>query len=370
MKLHHIIFNVILLFFCISHLAQAQQKTNLVKTIVIDAGHGGKDPGAVNGTLYEKNITLSVALKLGKMINAEHPDIKVVYTRTNDSFVPLQNRGAIANRANADLFISIHTNAAKATSASGTETYIMGIDKSGANLAVAMRENDVITYEADYTTRYEGYEPGSSESFIIFSLMNYAYQSKSLRMANLVQKEFAAGTTLKNRGVKQAGYLVLWHTAMPSILTEIGFISNPTDSKFLASESGQQKIAQLLFNATTNYIREQQSSPVSATTPNQPPEPKIEKPAAEPNGEVYYTILAAQSTTPMAINSQYFGPFVSVVEQVEINNSYKYYIERRFSYKEALLLHKKIKDLIPRATLEAFRGTKSISLEEARKSNP
>ena len=209
--------------------ANAQKKEIGINTVVIDAGHGGRDAGAVGRIYKEKDINLDVALRLGKMIGQKYPDVKVVYTRKTDVLIPLNERGNIANKAGADLFISIHINSNKSSAPSGTSTYVMGVDKAGKNLDVAMKENDVISYEDDYSTKYQGYVPGSPESFIIFSLIQSAYLSQSCTFADMVQKQFASQTKMQNRGVHQAGFLVLWSAAMPSILAEFGFISNPAE---------------------------------------------------------------------------------------------------------------------------------------------
>lgn len=383
MKLHYGVINVILALICISNPAIVHAQSKSVRCVVVDAGHGGKDPGATNGKLREKDITLTVALKFGELLQAKFPEIQVVYTRKTDIFVPLQTRSAIANKADADLFISIHTNAAKNTAASGTETFLMGVDKNGANLSVAMRENDVIAYEADYSTIYQGYEPGSSESFIIFSLMNYAFQSQSIRMATLVQKEFAANLPMKNRGVKQAGYLVLWNTSMPSILTEIGFISNSEESRYIASTAGQTKIAEQLLAATEKYIAHSKHKDIqiekigtkeikvadvtlpadkttSGTSQKKTPQKTETKPVAKQNidKELFYRVLATESDRRLVVNSRLFGPYVSVVEEKKEGEKYKYYIKSVISYKEALLLQDKVKELFPKATIIAFPGDK------------
>lgn len=367
------IFNAILILFCISGNVLAQTvATPPIKCVVIDAGHGGKDPGATNGKLLEKNVTLAVALKLGAKINAAYPNIKVVYTRKTDVFVPLQGRSEIANKADADIFISIHTNAAKNKEAYGTETFLMGVDKSGANMAVAMRENDVITYEADYSTTYQGYEPGSSESFIIFSLMNYAFQTQSLSLASMVQKEFGANLPTKNRGVKQAGYLVLWQTTMPSILTEIGFISHAEESKFLASDAGRDKIASLIAKALGNYINSVKNDNIKVEKTSivaETPSIVTAKPVAKSN-DLTYRILVMESTEKYELTAENFGPFVSVIEQVKDGNLYKYYAQKLVSYKEALLLQSKVIEIFPDAAIIALSGDKQISLDEARKIKP
>ena len=221
--------------------------------VVIDAGHGGHDPGAVGKISKEKNINLNVALKLGKQIQKNCPDVKVVYTRMRDVFIPLDRRAEIANNAKADLFISIHTNAlAKNRTAKGASTWTLGLAKSDANLEVAKRENSVILYESDYKTRYAGFNPNSAESYIIFEFMRNKHMEQSISLASEVQKCFASAKR-NNRGVRQAGFLVLRKTSMPSILVELGYISNPAEERFMRTKEGQNKLATAIYNAFTKY---------------------------------------------------------------------------------------------------------------------
>lgn len=230
----------------------AQNKVIGVKTIVIDAGHGGKDPGAVGNNLKEKDITLSVALKLGELITKHFKDVKVVYTRNNDEFVELFKRAKIANNAKADLFISIHVNSNKKPDPFGAETYVMGLSKSNGNLDVAMTENAVILNEDNYQKQYDGFDPHSPEAYIIFSLYQNANLDLGLTFSSLIQEEYKK-INRDDRGVKQAGFLVLWKTTMPSVLTEVGFISNPDDAKYLSKEKNQWLIAKSLFNSFSRY---------------------------------------------------------------------------------------------------------------------
>ena len=222
-------------------------------TLVIDAGHGGKDPGAKGRTINEKEINLNIALKLGRMVQANHPDVKVVYTRSSDKFVELDERAEIANRCKADLFISIHTNSvARGNSAKGTETYTLGLARTEENLAVAMRENSAILLEDDYQQRYEGFDPKSSESYIIFEFMQNKHVEQSIGLASEVQRYFTRANRL-DRGVRQAGFLVLRKTSMPSVLIEVGFISNRDEERFLASSDGQAKLARSISDAFDAY---------------------------------------------------------------------------------------------------------------------
>lgn len=225
--------------------------------IVIDAGHGGHDPGAIGKISKEKNINLKVALKLGTLIRQNCDDVKVIYTRSSDVFIPLDRRAEIANNAKADLFISIHTNAlAKNKTAQGASTWTLGLAKSDANLEVAKRENAVILYESDYKTRYAGFNPNSAESYIIFEFMQDKYMEQSVHLGSLVQKQFRHTCRRVDRGVHQAGFLVLKASAMPSILIELGFISTPEEERYLNTEEGANTLAQGIYRAFLTYKRE------------------------------------------------------------------------------------------------------------------
>ena len=227
-----------------------------LRTVVIDAGHGGHDPGAVSKSskLSEKQINLDLALRLGALIEKGCPDVKVVYTRKTDRFVELAERGDIANRNHADLFISIHVNSAKSTAASGTETFVMGTDKSSSNMEVCKRENSVILLEEDYSTTYEGFDPNNPESYIIFNLMQNAHFEQSIAFAALVQQQFVEnGPVKKSRGVRQAPLMVLWRTTMPSVLVEVGFLSNASDRTTLNQAANRQKIAQDIYDAFLSF---------------------------------------------------------------------------------------------------------------------
>lgn len=225
--------------------------------VVIDAGHGGHDPGAVGAFSKEKDINLTVALKFGNMIKQDCNDVKVVYTRSKDVFIPLDRRAEIANNAKADLFISIHTNAlANNRTAQGASTWTLGLAKSNANLEVAKRENSVILYESDYKTRYAGFNPNSAESYIIFEFMQDKYMEQSVHLASLVQKQFRSHCSRADRGVHQAGFLVLKASAMPSILVELGFISTPEEERYLNTEAGTSTLARGIYRAFLSYKRE------------------------------------------------------------------------------------------------------------------
>lgn len=227
-----------------------------VKTVVIDAGHGGHDSGCLGSHSKEKDVTLALALKLGKLLEENYPDVKVIYTRTTDVFVDLIERADIANRAKADLFISFHCNANVNKAAYGSETYAMGLHVSEANLNVAKRENSVILLEENYERNYDGFDPKSTEAYIIFSLYQNENIDKSLFIASMVQDHFTTKLKRYNRGVKQAGFIVLYKTNMPSILIESGFLTNMQDEAFLTSEDGQNNIANSVFLAFKAYKEE------------------------------------------------------------------------------------------------------------------
>ena len=226
-------------------------------TLVLDAGHGGKDPGAVGRFSQEKDLNLKLALKVGEQINARYPDVQVVYTRSSDVFVPLQTRADIANKNNADLFFSIHTNSAESRTASGVETFILGTEKMEKNLDVAMRENAVMKLEADYKTTYMGFDPNSIDSYIMFELMQNSYMDQSLQFATQVQQRFVDHLNRDDRGVRQAAFWVLLKTACPSVLFEMGFISNPDEERFLNQDASIAQMANAIVNAFGAYTHKQ-----------------------------------------------------------------------------------------------------------------
>ena len=230
-----------------------------VDVIVIDAGHGGKDSGTRGKQILEKDVALKIALKVGHYIESNVPGVKVIYTRKTDTYISLDERANIANRANADLFICIHANSMPGGRAIGTETYVMGLHKDESNFEVAKRENSVILMDADYKERYEGFDPDSPESYILFSLTQSAYQESSLLFAQKVEDQFKHRVGRNSRGVKQAGFVVLWRTTMPSVLIETGFLSHPSEEQFLAQERGQDLIASGIYRAFKEYKSEVES---------------------------------------------------------------------------------------------------------------
>lgn len=268
-------------------------------TVVIDAGHGGHDPGAIGHRGKEKNINLSVALKLGRLIERNCSDTRVVYTRSTDKFVALHERAEIANNAKANLFISIHTNslASRTTKVSGTETYTLGLHKTEENLEVAKKENSVILIESDYKKQYAGFNPNSAESYIIFEFLQDKYMSQSVSFAKSIQQQFKQTARRPDKGVHQAGFLVLRETSMPSVLIELGYINNPTEEAYLLSDNGSSALAQSIYKAFAKYrnLRNEEhaenSVPAQQSVESQPqiPEGKeiqesnviIDQPAAE-----------------------------------------------------------------------------------------
>lgn len=227
-------------------------------TLVLDAGHGGKDPGALGKTGREKNINLAVTLAVGKLVEQNLKDVKVVYTRKTDVFVELSERAAIANRAKADLFVSIHTNALpKGAQGRGSETYTLGMHRAADNLAVAKRENAAIMLEKDYESRYEGFDPKSSESYIIFEFMQDKNMERSVKLAQLIQRQFRSSGRV-DKGVHQAGFLVLRATSMPSCLVELGYITTLSEESYLLSQKGVNELANSIYEAIKKYKATQQ----------------------------------------------------------------------------------------------------------------
>lgn len=224
-------------------------------TLVIDAGHGGHDAGAIGAYSKEKDINLKVALAFGRLVEDNCPDVKVVYTRKTDVFIPLQRRADIANNNKADLFVSVHTNALPAgRQAYGSETYTLGMARANANLAVAKRENSVITLESDYKSTYQGFDPNKAESYVIFEFMQDKFMKQSVDLATCIQRQYASAGR-PNKGVHQAGFLVLRNTSMPSVLTELGFITTPSEEAYLNSQQGVTELSRSIYNGFLAYRR-------------------------------------------------------------------------------------------------------------------
>lgn len=353
--------------------------------VVIDAGHGGHDPGAIGKISKEKNINLNVVLKLGKQIQKNCPDVKVVYTRTRDVFIPLNRRAEIANDAKADLFISIHTNAlAKNRTAKGASTWTLGLAKSDANLEVAKRENSVILYESDYKTRYAGFNPNSAESYIIFEFMQDKYMSQSVHLASLVQKHFRNTCRRVDRGVHQAGFLVLKASAMPSILVELGFISTPEEERYLNTESGTTTLANGIFRAFLTYKREQEirlNGSSQTILPEDIPQPEEEKETAPPTGTTPKTeekTVAAQtedsgpvfkiqiltSSRPLGKNDKRLKGLKNV-DYYQEGGLYKYTYGASSDYNKVLRTKRSITAQFKDAFIIAFKNGKKMNVNAA-----
>ena len=363
--------------------------------VVIDAGHGGHDPGAIGKISKEKNINLKVALKLGGLIKLNCKDVKVVYTRTRDVFIPLDRRAQIANDAKADLFISIHTNAlAKNRTAQGASTWTLGLAKSDENLEVAKRENAVILYESDYETRYAGFNPNSAESYIIFEFMQDKYMSQSVHLASLVQKQFKNRCKRVDRGVHQAGFLVLKASAMPSILVELGFISTPAEERYLNTESGTSTLAEGIYQAFLTYKKEQEArhnGNGTESVPSQPkpspttketkgetvtgtplPQPDSRKPQAtkpvetapEEDEELIFKVQIYTSSTKIATTNKRFQG-VSRVEVYKEGNIYKYTAGTTANYDEALRTKRALEKRFKGAFVIAFKQGKRTDIQQA-----
>lgn len=237
--------------------APANDAPNQIRTVVLDAGHGGKDPGTHGLKVTEKRIVLELVLELGRLIKREMPDVRVIYTRSSDHFVELAERSAIANRNRADLFISIHCNASPSSHrVYGTETYTMGLHKTEGNLDVAKRENAVILKEANYQQTYKGFNPNSPLAHIMLANYQHAFMGSSINFAEKVERSFRRNAERKSNGVKQAGFLVLWRTTMPSVLIETGYLTNPDEERFLTSDDGQAQIAGAIYKAFAKYKEE------------------------------------------------------------------------------------------------------------------
>ncbi|MDR2120191.1 MAG: N-acetylmuramoyl-L-alanine amidase [Tannerella sp.] len=332
-------------------------------TVVIDAGHGGRDPGSIGSATKEKTINLAVALKLGKLISDAHKDVNVIYTRKTDRFVEVVERANIANRHNADLFISIHTNSVKkASNVKGAETYTLGLAKTQENLEVAMLENSVILMEDNYEQRYEGFDPNSSESYIIFEYLQNIYLEQSISLASGIQNAFASAKRI-NRGVRQAGFLVLKATSMPSVLIELGFISNKDEEKYMRSEAGQNQLAKSIYTAFAKYKNEydlRQSYPDNSHPAKAHNE---ELPAASAaNGQVIYKVQILSSDKKLSPASPKLKGYKA--DCYEENGLYKYTFGESTDYNAARQIQKKVSEDFKDAFIIRTRNGKRLKSNE------
>jgi N-acetylmuramoyl-L-alanine amidase len=351
---------LLLLFLCgwipVSSGGQTAGQPSAKEVIVIDAGHGGKDPGAIGKKVQEKSITLAVALKVGKLISDNMKDVKVIYTRDSDEFIELYQRAALANKNKAELFLSIHCNANKNKTLRGAETYIMGLHRSVANLEVAKFENASILLESDYNREYGGFDPNSDESYIIFSLYQNANLDLSTRLAATIQEQMSERVGLTDRGVRQAGFLVLYKTTMPSVLAEIGYLSNEEEEDFLISDKGEDYIASAIYRAVKEY--RQETDPPVKTAPA--PAKASKSPA------VFYSIQVKSSPTQLTTDASSFNGLTGV-EMYRHAGVFKYRVGREQSFDSALKVLADVKKKgYKDAFVIAFQGTERITVLKAK----
>ena len=381
---------ILLIMMCmVAMVALAQQNTRKF-TLVIDAGHGGHDSGALGSYSKEKNINLNVALAFGRYVEQNCPDVKVIYTRKRDVFVTLHERANIANRNKADLFVSIHTNALpRGRQARGLETYTLGMHRAGDNLDVAKRENSVILIEKDYKQHYEGFDPNSSESYILFEFMQDKNMANSVELAKFVQRKVCAQAGRPDKGVKQAGFLVLRETSMPSCLIELGFITTPSEEAFLASQDNIEKIGKGIYEAFVEYRKKFDKSftvpfkpadegerkveheerqrvkptePDTLSNPVAPDEkkhervPQEEKPVKNQNTDapVFKVQILTMNKKLSAGNNAFKG--LTDVDCYQDNGSYKYTVGASTDYNEIYRLRKSILNKFPEAFIIAFKN--------------
>lgn len=359
---------LILLFLIASFISASgtYQKDEKNWVIVIDAGHGGKDPGAIGSISREKNITLPIALKTGEYIEQNIENVTVIYTRKNDTFVDIKERANIANKNNADLFISIHANWADSKKIHGTETFIMGLAKDQQNLEVAIKENEVILLENDYSTKYEGFDPKSPESYIMFTLMQNIYQEQSTGLASKIQTQYKENNDRIDRGVKQAGFWVLFMTTMPSVLTETGFITNPDEERYLSSREGQNNIASSLFIACREYINEIDSKSGISAVKNQNSGAKDTGIAevSPTSADVIYMVQISASSQKTEIKPENFNGLKDVVE-INTEDRFRYTSGKFTGYPEAVTYRKKLANIYPDAFVIAVKNNKILPLQQA-----
>ena len=362
-----------------------------LKRVIIDAGHGGKDPGAIGTGRHkdtEADVALAVSLKLRGYILENYDSVEVIMTRDSDKFIELRQRTKIANDAKADLFISVHCNTNGNSSAKGTETYVIGVSKEKSNLEVAKRENQVITLEDNYEENYEGFDPNSPEIMVGLTMMQQNYLDNSILFADLVQKQFTYRVGRKNRGVKQAGYWVISYTMMPSVLIELGFISNDEEEDFLNSSKGQVYMASAIYRAFKEYkiklegvdaskktIKSEQTKPKTRT--NAPPVPEAPKTNTNVSGldisketktaipDLEYRVQVSTSTKKLELKSYNFKGHGDV-SMVTKGNRHYYYLGHFEDFNDALdyqreLRKKDFKDCF----MVAFYKGKEISIKEA-----
>ena len=343
--------------------AEGQKKNGSIKTVVIDACHGGKDPGTIVGRAKEKNIVLDIALKLGSLIKQNQKNIKVVYIRDGDYFVPLMDRAQIANRANADLFISIHANYCGNPEIYGTETYVLGLHRTEDNLNVAKKENSVILLEEDYSTRYEGFNPNLSESYIMFELIQDTYLDQSLRFATILQSNFKEVAQRHDRDVRQAGFLVLRETAMPSVLIETGYLSNKKENSFLLTDEGREEISHSIYGSLLNYLNKldaKDNLPVGSSkevkNETQVENKQSEKKVVESGAT--YAIQIGVFSRKISLDSKAFKG-ISPVKELIIDGNYKYFCFESDSFQTTKSYYEEVSKKFPDAFIVFIENNKT-----------
>ena len=343
------------------------QKSNSKKpfTVVIDPGHGGVDPGALGRRTKEKDVNMDVSRLLASMINEKYPEVKVIFTRTKDIKIPLVERADIANKADADLFISIHSNAAQSRSANGCETFTLGAGSSAEAKAAAMYENEVILSESNFEEIYKGFDPRSSESYIIFELIRSHDMELSAEFAQLVQDGMVKNTRLNNRGVSSAGFLVLHRTVMPSILVELGFITNSNDENVISSKDGQKRLAKGIFEGFSRYYGIYGKNKEKNGTAKQGNMPKEVKKAEQGNisgRPVFKVQLLASSTVLNKNDKRLQGVDAKYYRE---NGMYKYTYGESGDYDEIVKIKKEISTKFKEAFIVAFLDGKKINTQKA-----
>jgi N-acetylmuramoyl-L-alanine amidase len=345
-------------------------------TVVIDAGHGGHDPGAMGKRGKEKNINLSVALKLGNLIRKNCSDVNVVYTRKTDVFIPLDRRAQIANNAKADLFISIHTNSvAKGTNVRGAETYTLGLHRTEENLAVAKKENSVILIEDNYQQRYAGFNPNSSESYIMFEFLQDKNMEQSVQFARLIQRQFKSTAQRIDKGVHQAGFLVLRATSMPSVLVELGYISTPEEENYLLSEAGSEALALSIYRAFTAYKNKSHhasnhvkdgNAPRDTEAPHEDAEPDSlpQENASRPTASPVFKIQILTSSTRLAKGSKQLKG-LSPVDYYKEGGVYKYTYGESTDYNKVLRTRREISGKFKDCFIIAFKNGEKMDVNAA-----
>jgi N-acetylmuramoyl-L-alanine amidase len=356
------------IFFLLSWLVglQAQQKDDksiVIKTVIIDPGHGGEDTGAIGNNNKEKDVVLEIGLKVREYLNKYVPEVNVIMTREKDVAVPLNERAHIANENDADLFVSIHANSISNARIYGSETFVLGLHRSKENLEVAKQENSVIVLEEDYKTKYEGFDPNSTESYIIFELMQNVYLDQSIGLASAVQNQFEERVGLHNRGVKQAGFLVLREISMPGVLVEVGFLSNNKEERFIASENGKVYLASAIFRAIRDYKENFDTRNSNLMSRNHGSEigKKDSLSLQDDHSEntMEYRIQVASSKEPLDKDEGPYLKFENVWEYKE-GGQYKYTTAHAENQDEILETLKEVRKVIPDCFVVGFKDGERV----------